>query len=268
MAKLVFSKMVGAGNDFVVIDNRRGTVKKSPAVLARILSDRRNSIGADGVLLLEKSKKADIRMRIINSDGSEAEMCGNGIRCIAKFSADHRITGKKFSIETLAGIISAEVKGDIIKARITDPKDMKLNFRIPVNGREETLHFIDTGVPHTIKIVDSVDGIDMVNLGRTIRRHPHFAPRGTNFNAISIKGNEIWTRTYERGVEDETMACGTGSTAAALIAAAFKGLKSPVTAHTKGGEKLKIYFSKNGNAFKDVYLEGPVQQAFEGSVQI
>lgn len=260
--------MVGAGNDFVVVDNRRGVVKKDAVKLAKLLSDRRRSVGADGLLLLEKSKKANIRMRILNSDGSEAEMCGNGIRCIAKFSSDRKITGKKFSIETLAGIISAEVKGDVIKARITDPKGLKLNIRIPVNGREELVHFIDTGVPHTIKVVDKVDNVDIFTLGRAIRRHSYFAPKGTNASVISVKGNELWIRTYERGVEDETMACGTGSTAAALVAAALRGLKSPVTVHTHGGDRLKIYFSRNGNDFHDVYLEGPVQQAFEGSVKI
>ena len=280
MKYINFTKMAGAGNDFIVVDNRLGVIKhKAAGKLAKKLSDRRFSIGADGLILLEKSsaiggsasgrKKADIRMRILNPDGSEAEMCGNGVRCLAKFAVDHRITGPKLSIETPAGTIYAEVRGDFVKAKMLEPKDLRLNFEIRVNGHKELLSFVNTGVPHAVKRVDSVSNCDVEGLGGTIRHHEHFAPRGTNVDFVSLrKGNAIDIRTYERGVEGETLACGTGSTAAALVTAATKNLKSPVQVHTKGGESLKVYFSKTGVRFHDVYLEGRIQKSFEGRIEL
>ncbi len=268
MAKVLnFTKMAGAGNDFILADNRSGILKGSIGHFARRLCDRKRSIGADGLILVERSKKAGVRMRILNSDGSEAEMCGNGIRCLAKFAADKGITGKKLSVETLAGIIHAQVRGKSVKARMVDPKGLRMNFKLAVGGRKENLSFIDTGVPHAVKIVDSVQKCPVSALGRSIRTHRHFAPRGTNVDFISVRSaGAIDIRTYERGVEDETLACGTGSVAGALIASRLKGLRSPVSVHTHGGDVLKIYFSKNGTSFSDVYLEGSVETNFEGRV--
>lgn len=262
-----FVKLSGAGNDFILTDNRRGTLKNLPA-LAKKLTDRKRSIGADGLIVMEKSRIADLKMRIFNSDGSEAEMCGNGVRCAAKFAVMKRMAGNRASIETLAGIIGTQVKGDLVRARMTDPKGLKLDMAVRLDGRDEKLHFVDTGVPHAISVHTSVDSVDVPNVGRAIRRHSAFAPRGTNANFVVIdaKKNEIAVRTYERGVEDETLACGTGSTAAALIAAELKGLRSPVTVHTHGGDVLKIYFSKDGGRFHDVYLEGAVKTSFEGRI--
>ncbi len=269
MRTLNFTKMVGAGNDFILVDNRLGVLKKDAAKVARHLSNRKHSIGADGLILLEKSKKANIRMRIFNPDGSEAEMCGNGVRCIAKFVAERKITASKLSIETVAGIIRAEVRGDIVKARLMDPKGLRLNLAIQVQGKNENVNFVDTGVPHAVKILNSVHNLAVNPLGRAIRTHKHFAPRGTNVDFISVKrGNAIEIRTYERGVEDETLSCGTGSTAGAIVAAALKGLKSPVSVHTRSGEVLKIYFSKKGSTFSDVYLEGRVRESFQGRVML
>ncbi len=262
-----FSKIVAAGNDFIIVDNRSGVLKKAAAGIARHLCDRKHSIGADGLILLERSKKADIRMRIINPDGSEAEMCGNGVRCLAKFAVDKKLAKAKHSIETLAGQIKAQVRGDLVRARLVDPKDMRLDLMIQVRGKTENVNFIDTGVPHTVKVLSSVKNLDVNPLGRAIRTHKHFAPRGTNVDFISIKPrNAIEIRTYERGVEDETLSCGTGSAAGALVAAALKGLKSPVSVHTRSGEVLKIYFTKKAKGFSDVYLEGAVKGSFEGRV--
>ncbi len=270
MTKLIpFTKMAGAGNDFVVVDNRSKKIKNRLPNTARRLCDRHRSVGADGLILLERSKRADIRMRIFNPDGSEAEMCGNGVRCAAKFASDHKITKARLSIETLAGVIAADVTGDVVKARLMDPKDLRLNLLIDVKGRKEKLHFINTGVPHAVKWVNSVGPYDAAGLGREIRFHEYFAPKGTNVNFISaLNGNAIDVRTYERGVEAETLACGTGSTAAALVAAALKGFKSPVKTRTAGGEILKVYFSRTENGFSDVYLEGKVSTHFEGRVAI
>ncbi len=264
-----FVKLSGAGNDFILADNRRGALKDLPA-LAKRLTDRKRSIGGDGLIVMEKSRLADLKMRIFNSDGSEAEMCGNGVRCAAKFAVMKRMAGRKASIETLAGIIGTQVKGNVVRARLTDPKDLKIGMAVRLDGRDEKIHFVDTGVPHAISVHASVESVDVVNAGRAIRRHSVFAPRGTNANfvAIDTKKNEIAVRTYERGVEDETLACGTGSTAAALVAAELKGLRSPVTVRTHGGDVLKIYFSKDGGRFHDVYLEGVVKSNFEGRLSV
>ena len=266
--EVLFTKMSGTGNDFIVVDNRKGAVSAGPSA-AKKWCDRKHSIGGDGLLLLEKSKKADFRMRILNSDGSEAEMCGNGIRCIAKFAEAKKIAGKKHRIETLAGIIDADVKGDVVKARMIEPRDLKLGISIDLGGQAMPLNFVNTGVPHTVTIVEELEKIDVPATGRAIRTHRHFAPRGTNANFIKFDGpNSIRIRTYERGVEDETLACGTGSTAGALVAAAVKNLKSPVSVTTEGGGKLKIYFKRDGDRFHDVYLEGSIQKCFEGSVTL
>jgi len=264
-----FTKMSAAGNDFVVIDNRRGIMEGNLKKIAENLCDRKRSIGADGVLIFENSKRADVRMKIFNPDGSEAAMCGNGVRCLAKFAVDHGLNGSKFSIETLAGVISAEVKGNIVKAKMVEPKNLKLRINLNVNGKKGKWHFIDTGVPHAVKILTSLERCDVGGVGRAVRFHRHFSPKGTNADFVVIHpGNRLDVRTYERGVESETLACGTGSTAAALIAAELKNLKSPVKVHTQGGETLKVYFSKNGKKFHDVYLEGRVQNNFEGRVAL
>ncbi len=267
MKEIAFTKMVGTGNDFIVVDNRAGGV---PArAMAKKWCDRKYSIGADGLLLLERSRKADFRMRIINSDGSEAEMCGNGIRCIAQYAYDRGITGKKFKIETLAGIIDVTISGRVVKARMIDPKDLKLNFSIPVSGKPLELSFVNTGVPHAVSVVKRIKEVDVQSTGRQVRTHDYFKPRGTNANFIQVLGgNKIEVRTYERGVEGETLSCGTGSTASALIASAVCGWKSPVSVKTQSGETLKVYFSKEGNRFHDVYLEGSVQKSFEGRVKL
>lgn len=269
MRNVPFAKMAGAGNDFIVVDNRAKALKKPGAETARRLCDRKYSIGGDGLILLEKSKKADIRMRIFNPDGSEAEMCGNGVRCIARFAADHKITKSKLSIETLAGLITAEVRGDVVKAKLMDPRGLRTGLEVEVSGKNERVHFIDTGVPHAVLVVDSLAHCDVEGLGRAIRFHERFAPRGTNVDFISIRGKQaVEVRTYERGVEDETLSCGTGSTAGALVAAALEDLKSPVLVYTKGGETLKIYFTRKKEGFTGVYLEGKVQTSFEGRVSL
>ncbi len=267
---LEFTKMAGAGNDFIVCDNRLKRLKSTGlAEYAQRLCDRRRSVGGDGLIVLEQSGQTEIRMRIFNPDGSEAEMCGNGVRCAAKFIVDHGIAGPQHRIETMAGIIEAEVTGNTVKARITEPKGMRLDFPVEVNGESETLSFVDTGVPHAVKIMKPEATCDVETLGRLIRNHEAFAPKGTNVNFVWVKPkNAIQVRTYERGVEAETQACGTGSTASALIAAASRGLKSPVQVHTQGGDILKIYFSKNDTGFHDVYLEGDVSISFEGRVKI
>lgn len=266
MTHIEFVKMVASGNDFVVIDNRREIIHGLKLhAFAREICDRNYGVGADGLIAIEPSKKADFRMRIINPDGSEAEMCGNGARCIALFAKEKKIAGKKMNFETLSGIIEAEVCDDIVKLKMPDPTDLRREVRLLIENEDYMAHFVNTGVPHTIIYVEDLDSWDVKRLGREIRHHKTFAPKGTNVDFVEVqKGNSIRVRTYERGVEDETLACGTGVVASGIISAAMKDFKSPVVCLTKGRDKLKIYFKKNGDNFTDVYLEGGAREVFLG----
>ncbi|MDD5281559.1 MAG: diaminopimelate epimerase [Candidatus Omnitrophica bacterium] len=261
MQKISFTKMVASGNDFVVIDKKPAG---SLCALARVLCDRKFGAGADGLLLISKAKNTDLHMRIINADGSEAEMCGNGARCVALFSGK-----KKIKIRTLAGIINARVYGNQVKIQLTDPKQIKLDIPLNVAGRLIKVNFINTGVPHVVIFVDGLDKMDVTGIGCLIRWHLKFSPAGTNVNFVEVKDdNLIRIRTYERGVEGETLACGTGSTAAALIFALKNNLKTPVKVKTQSGEVLKIYFNKDDERFRGVWLEGSAKIAYKGEYYV
>jgi diaminopimelate epimerase len=268
---LEFTKMVASGNDFIVIAGHRTPDTGHLPNLAKKMCDRKYGIGADGVLVLDKVKKADLRMRIFNADGSEAEMCGNGARCAALYFSCHLVRGhspqQKIIIQTKAGIIESLVNKDTVRIKLTEPKSLKFDIPIKVNGRGLKVNFINTGVPHTVIFVDGLDKIGVFNLGRLIRNHKQFSPAGTNVNFVEVlNNNSIRIRTYERGVEDETLACGTGSTAAALIAAYHLPLITGglINVHTKGGEILKVYYKKVGDNFKDVWLEGKASIVYKG----
>ena len=264
-----FEKMSAAGNDFVVIDNRRGAAGSALKQKAAWLCDRKFGIGADGVLLLEKSRKADIRMRIFNPDGSEADMCGNGVRCLSRFAVLKKIAGPEHTVETGAGIIRSRVNNGVVKSLLTEPKGFREYPKLKVGNRDEKIYFLNTGVPHAVIVEPSLEKADVASRGRSLRYHRAFAPRGTNVNFMRLGGsNTIEVRTYERGVEGETLACGTGSTASALTAARLRGLRSPIRVKTSGGEILKIYFKRQNGRFTDVYLEGTVKKIFEGRVEI
>jgi diaminopimelate epimerase len=253
--KPVFWKMSGSGNDFIIIDNRDGKMdsydleKFIPAVCARNLS-----VGADGIFLIENCGEADFQWRFYNSDASEAEMCGNGARCAARFAYLNGIAGKKMRFKTLAGMIEAEIKEDPdVKVLMTPPFDRKENIRLNVNGSERELSFINTGVPHACLLTDDIENFPLFETGRAVRYHEYFAPKGTNFNVYGKSGeNCLRIRTYERGVEGETLACGTGSVACAVFAASKKMAASPVTVISSSGIRLKVYLEDDGR----VYLEG------------
>jgi diaminopimelate epimerase len=259
--------MVAAGNDFVLIDNRKPlTTERNLYIWAKAMCDRKYGAGADGLLVWEKSKTADARMRIFNADGSEAEMCGNGSRCFAFFIKD-KIRKNNLAIATKAGIVQAQIRGDNVRVNLTDPKEVKFEIPIKVSGRTLRVNFINTGVPHTVIFVQGLENIDVERLGRQIRFHKRFAPKGTNVNFVEVISPDlIRIRTYERGVEAETLACGTGSTASALIAAAkSKEMnQEKIDVLTKGGEILKIYFKNRRNKFKDVWLEGRATIVYKG----
>lgn len=266
MKQLEFMKMVASGNDFVVIEDSKAKIPNSKLPsLAKEICDRNLGAGADGLLVIEPSKKADFKMRIFNPDGSEAQMCGNGARCVALYAKENKIVDGDMRIDTLSGIIEAKVSGDKVKIKMQDPKDIKLDFDLPVEGKDYKVSFVNTGVPHAVLFIQELESFDVKRSGRTIRYHENFAPKGTNVNFVEIeKGNSIKVRTYERGVEDETLACGTGVTASAIVSAVPRGLKSPVSCLTESGEKLKVYFDRAGDNFKNVYLEGSAKIVFYG----
>lgn len=267
MKKIKFTKAVATGNDFIIVDNRSSGIKMRLSALSRKMCRRKHSIGADGLLVMEASKIADFKMRIFNPDGSEAEMCGNGSRCIALYAITKKISGPKMTIETLAGVLDATVRGKTIKVKLTEPREIKWNFCLTIEKCPYHLNFVDTGVPHVVHFVDDLERIDVKNLGAHIRGHSEFSPEGTNADFVKvIDKHNIKIRTYERGVEDETLACGTGAVASAIIAAESERMPSPVTVETLGGEKLNVYFEMIGGEFKNVYLEGSAQLLYEGEM--
>jgi diaminopimelate epimerase len=266
---LRFTKMNGAGNDFILFDNRTGDIDLDRNQIAQ-LCDRHRGIGADGILLLEKpTNRADFRMRYFNAGGGEAEMCGNGARCFARFA--NKVGGQKpkISFETPAGVISAELKGDLVTLRMTEPTDLRLNVDLPMAAESKTVHFINSGVPHVVIPVAKIDDADVQRQGAAIRHHKMFSPNGTNVNFIEKRGpNKIAIRTYERGVEDETLACGTGIVASALIFAASEDCEGPVAVLARGGDELQVSFEKTRHQFRNVTLTGPAEFVFEGTIDL
>ncbi len=307
--RLAFTKMVGTGNDFIIVDargDRGGTIcaaeevsqragaatelagRRLPWVeMARAICDRRYGIGADGLLVLEPSKRADVRMRIFNADGSEAEMCGNGARCAAWFTwhaaSSPRREGE-LRLETAAGIIGARIVGTGVHVRLSDPTELDLDRSVRVDGRTIPLSFINTGVPHAVVPVTNLDRVNVEQLGRALRTHKAFGPRGTNVDFIEANrrvASQLSVRTYERGVEGETLACGTGVTASAIVhvlrqsrATGGRGpLGGPhrVDVRVRSGEVLTVRFvaSVDGAATRvgEVWLEGPIRMICEGTFQ-
>jgi len=266
---LRFTKMNGAGNDFILIDNRARKIDLDRSQIAH-LCNRHRGIGADGVLLLELSaNRADFRMRYFNADGGEAEMCGNGARCFARFA--NRVAGAngKISFDTQAGVISAELASNLVKLRMTEPTDLRLNVKLPVANENKTVHFINSGVPHVVIPVAEIENFDVRLEGAAIRHHKMFSPNGANVNFIEKREpNKIAIRTYERGVENETLACGTGIVASALIFAATENTSGPIHVIARGGDELQVGFERVEGGFLNVTLTGPAEFVFEGTIEI
>ena len=262
---LHFTKMNGAGNDFVLVDNRQGQLALSRETVAR-LCDRHRGVGADGLLAVEPARSgADFRMRYYNADGGEAEMCGNGARCFARFAG--RLTGitEHLSFETEAGVISAEFVGDSVRLTMSEPQGLQLHQSIALNATTLTVHSINTGVPHAVVVVENLDAVPVQEYGEGIRYHAHFAPRGTNANFIQpVNAQTIAIRTYER----ETLACGTGVVAGALIFHELTGAKSPVSVQVRGGDTLSVAFTGSRGVYQSVTLTGPADFVFDGEIGI
>ena len=266
---LVFTKMNGAGNDFVMIDNRDGSRSLSKESIAR-LCDRHRGIGADGLIAVEGVADS-IRMRYYNADGGEAEMCGNGARCFARFAA--RLTGQTEGLlpfQTMAGPITAELLGDErVRLRMSEPHSLQMAHSLKIEGNDLEVHSLNTGVPHAVTFVSDLEAVPVVLWGGAIRRHPRFAPAGTNANFAQVQDNgSLAIRTYERGVEDETLACGTGVVAAALIYHQRSQAPSPITVRVRGGDLLEVGFEIESGHPNHVTLTGPADFVFEGTVII
>ena len=258
--------MQGSGNDFILIDNRRGILKGSNLRnLAMTVCDRHYSVGADGLIVIVPSRRADFKWRFFNADGSEAEMCGNGSRCAARFAHLKKIAKRDLSFETLAGIIHAQVKKDTVNVQLTNASGLRMNIAVPLDSGRRMGHFINTGVPHLVYLSKDLEHEDVERIGRTTRYHELFKPAGTNVNFIEILApHKVRIRTYERGVEGETLACGTGSVAAALVAGALGAASSPIEVRTWGGEKLIVSYERSSKAFTSIHLEGEARVICEG----
>jgi len=277
--KIEFYKLQASGNDFILFDNSKGKSKANSAFYKKFAKkhcSRKLGIGADGVLVIESSKKADFKMRIFNVDGSEAEMCGNGARCVGLWA--FLAKGKKnVKFDTKAGLIEAKVKGkgnsSVVKIKISAPSGLKIDLPLKVSRRKIKVNFVNTGVPHVVIFVQGLEKIDVDKIGREVRFHKQFKPAGTNVNFVEIKGkNSLAVRTYERGVEAETLACGTGSLASAIISyfklnPRVKQKKAiSLSVSTKSKDILKVTFDLL-NKVSNVWLEGKVYLVYKGEIK-
>ncbi len=245
-----FVKYHGAGNDFVLIDARR--VSMQWETLASQICERKTGIGADGLLLLFSSSKADFRMRIFNADGSEPAMCGNGIRCMVDFILTLEQVQNTLSIETLAGVFTCTRAEGKVAVNLGAPKILHWPIALP----QGKVFVIDTGVPHAVVLVDDIEKTDVDKEGRILRFHEAFAPQGVNVNFASITSDKITVRTYERGVEGETLSCGTGCAAVAFVAKEFLKMKDPLSVSS-----MQFSF-----AYGHIHMLGPVYRVFDGMI--
>lgn len=257
--RIPFTKMHGAGNDFIVIDDRAASFPLHDRSYMVHICDRRTGVGSDGIILLQHSDTADFRMRFINPDGNEVEMCGNGARCIARFAYDLGTASEQMAMETVAGVVHAEVLGELIRLDLTSPTDLQLDLDL---GPDGVVDFVNTGVPHAVCWVGDVQQMDVHKLGAGIRYNERFAPGGTNANFAHVQEDgSLIVRTYERGVEGETLACGTGAAAVAVLAAHRGRVVLPVTVHCASGYDLVIDYSQSGTT-----LLGGASYVFTGEV--
>ncbi|MCB1152708.1 diaminopimelate epimerase [bacterium] len=265
---IAFSKLNGTGNDFVIVDNREMVVPaRQMADFTRAVCRRAVSVGADGVIFVENHPDLDFAWHYLNADGGEAEMCGNGARCVARFAHERGIAGKSMRFQTIAGVIEAHITGPrSVKVRLTEPFDYR-SVAVPTTSGELSGHFLNTGVPHVVVPVEDVESFDVKNLGREIRRSPVVAPAGANANFVQVTGpNDLRIRTYERGVEDETLACGTGCVAAAATMVHAGQVAGPVTLTVQSGEKLTVTVSEEDPRTSEVWLEGPTHWVYDGEL--
>ncbi|MET3697742.1 diaminopimelate epimerase [Bacillus oleivorans] len=271
--RIPFTKMNGCGNDFILVDNREGIMDAVELpVFVKNICRRKLSLGADGVILLEPSAYADFRMRYFNADGSEGEMCGNGARCAVRFAHLLGIGHTHKSFETADGLYEAEISESQVRMKFPDIglSKIKLNKQMVLDQQEVFYHFGWVGVPHTVILLDHVREVESARIhrwGQSIRWNLNLFPQGTNVNFVQVLASDsLILRTYERGVEEETMACGTGAVTSAIICGLLQKVTSPVRVQTNGGT-LKIEYRLAENLIQDIFLEGPTSWIADGYIE-
>jgi diaminopimelate epimerase len=266
--KFSFHKMHGAGNDFVLFDDRDGTFPATDSEWLAGLAARKTGVGCDGIILVQKSAEADFRMRFFNPDGMEAEMCGNGARCVARLAMEIGAAPAVMTIETASGTIGAEVRANRVLLHMTPPTDWRMDRELLLDGQTIAYNYVNTGVPHVVVKTDNLDECDVATLGAGIRYHDGFFPAGANADFIIVTGpRSLRIRTYERGVEAETLACGTGIVAAALVAGRLGNVTPPVSVTAAAGDVLEVDYRLDGGVATGVSLLGPAAHVFEGVLQ-
>ncbi len=268
MPRIPFAKYQGAGNDFIFIDNRSGLVPEERKVpLVRAACPRRTAVGADGLAFIEDDPELDFRWHFFNSDGSEAEMCGNAARCAARYAYAIGLAGERMRFRTVAGPIGADLVEGGARVQLTDASPPERFENLRADGESVSGWSVNTGVPHVVIPVEDIEATDIQRLGAAVRYHERFAPAGTNVNVVSRGGEKpLLIRTYERGVEGETLACGTGVTAAALVAGVAWGLPTPISVRTRIGDVLTVDYRAGEGAITEVTLEGPALCVFTGEL--
>ena len=266
-----FVKMSGSGNDFILIDNRTNLVDPEQAApFVRAVCRRGMSVGADGLILLaaDPQGEVDFGWRFFNSDGSESEMCGNGGRCAVRYAMDLGLAGRETAFRTRAGVIRGQVLDNReVRVQLTEPSDYRPQVRIDIHGEAVYLAYLDAGVPHAVLVVPDAEAVDVARVGRLVRQHAAFAPRGANVNFVQVlSASDVIIRTYERGVEGETLACGTGCAAAAITLTLADRVKQPVRLRTRGGEVLTVDFTREGDLAMRPTLQGLVRYLSVGMI--
>lgn len=266
MRKMRFWKMSGAGNDFVLLTGGRLKAAALKGLAVR-LCERKFGVGADGLLYVNRAGRGGVSVRYFNSDGSEA-FCGNGSRCAAWWAwSSGLVKARRFVLSTAAGALAAEIAGPgSVRMRMPDVDDCRLRLpgRYPAGIR--TVHFLNTGVPHAVVPVRGLDRLDVETLGRSLRHNPAFGRAGANVDFTEVRGGRVHVRTYERGVEGETLACGTGLTAAAAALALAGAVRPPVRLRARSGEDFEVRLEASGSGASGIYIQGPARTVFTGEI--
>lgn len=267
--KLDFVKMHGAGNDFVMLDDRDGRIPWQDHILMAALAARRTGIGSEGVILVQPSARADFRMRFLNPDGAEVEMCGNGARCVAAFAHAIGAVGRTMTMETMCGLMDAELTDHGVRVWMPEPAKRRYDIEIPLGDTVVKGHFLNTGVPHFVVPVEEIGRVDVDRDGRALRRHAQFAPEGTNVDfAMWRAPDRMSMRTFERGVEAESGACGTGAIACAVVAVETAGFTLPVRIRSTAGYELIVDGDWREGKCTGLTLTGPAKEVFRGTIDL